>query len=284
MIPVVFHNLGYDVHFLIRELAASTKLEGKVSLIAENKEKYISFTKHIKGSKINYRFIDSFRFMPTSLEKLAQYLGDEKPITICKFEKEGLPMEKIKLLMEKGIYPYDYTTSFETLNEKELPPRECFYNKLNDTDVTDEDYKRAKTVWDVFDIKDVGSYSDLYLKTDVLLLADVFENFRFMCLQQFQLDAAYYRTVAAYSWAAMKKMTGVKLESITDIDILLFVERGIRGGISQCSHRYAKANNRYMEDDYDPTKEENFIIYLDANNLYGYVSVGKVEIHFIDSR
>lgn len=162
-IPVVFHNLSYDLHFFIKALATSKKLEGKVRLIPENKEKYISFTKDIKGSAIKFIFIDSFRFMPTSLEKLASYL-EEKPRTKQEFEKDGYSPEQINFLLRKGVYPYDFTTCYERLQVTELPLHHEFHNKLNDADISEEDYLFAQHIWSTFNIDTLGTYSDLYLK------------------------------------------------------------------------------------------------------------------------
>ena len=136
--------------------------------------------------------------------------------------------------------------SYDKLNDTRLPPREAFHNRLNDSDVSESDYAHATNVWNGFSIQTLGEYSDLYLKTDVLLLADVFENFRGASIASYELDPAHYCTLPAFTWDAMLKYTRVELELLTDVDMLLFVERGIRGGLSQCSHRYARANNKYL--------------------------------------
>lgn len=151
----------------------------------------------------------------------------------------------------------------------ELPAKDDFYSMLNDEHITDDDYQHAQTVWDTFGMKSMGECHDLYLKSDVLLLADVFENFRRTCLQYYKLDPYHYFTSPGLSWDAMLKMTDMKLELMTDIDMFQFIERGLRGGIPHIANRHGEANNKYMKD-YDAEKPTKFISYLDANNLCGW--------------
>ena len=226
-IPIVFHNLtGYDSHLIIKELAASKTCEGRVSIIAENKQKYISFTKFIKGSDFNLRFIDSFRFLASSLDTLSSYL-DNTPILTKEFQKDGYTVDQIPILRRKGVYPYDFTSSFDSLKVTELPSIQNFYSFLNESGISDDDYEHARLVWNTFRIKTLGEYSDLYLKTDVLLLSDVFENFRESCRQSYGLDVGWYYTLPGFSWDAMLKYTNIFLELLTDIEKLLFVEKGL---------------------------------------------------------
>ena len=164
--------------------------------------------------------------------------------------------------------------------KKKLSASKCFYSSTKDGKIGDDgkksdghislkDYLTCEKIWDKFDIKDMGDYHDHYLKKDVLLLADVFEKFIDTCLKFYGLDPCHYFSSPGLSWDAMLKMTGVKLEKISDIDKYLFIEKGLRGGISYIAKRYAKANNKYMND-YDPKKPPTFISYLDMNNLYGW--------------
>ena len=180
-------------------------------------------------------------------------------------------VEKNAAIGVKGIkiYPYEYIDSWERFSEIKLPDKEKFYSKLNDEHITDEEYAHAQTVWETFECKTLGDYHDLYVKTDVALLADVFENFRNLCQEQYGLDPAHYYTSPGLSWDALLKKTGVELDLFTDIDMYLFVERGMRGGISMVSKRYAKANNPYVPD-YDPSRPNKYIMHLDENNLYGW--------------
>ena len=114
----------------------------------------------------------------------------------------------------------------------------------------------------------MGDYHNHYLKQDVLLLADVFEKFIDTCLKFYKLDPCHYFSSPGLRWDAMLKMTAVKFKKITDIDMYLFIEKGLRGGFSYIAKRYSEANNNYLKD-YDPKKTSKFISYLDMNNLYG---------------
>ena len=273
--PVIFHNLsGYDSHLYIKNLGKS---EGKIDCIPCNEEKYISFTKEIIVDKFineekkevevkrKIRFIDSFKFMATSLDSLVKNLPKESFKNITEFY-EG---DELKLLLRKGVFPYDWFDSFNRLSSTSLPPKESFHSILNDSGITEEDYMHAQKVWETFRMKTMRDYHDLYLKSDVLLLSDVFENFRDVCLDNYRLDPIFYYTAPGLAWDACLKITKIELELLHDYEMLMMVEKGIRGGVSMISTRYGKANNPYMKD-YDPDKPNKYISYLDANNLYGW--------------
>ena len=161
-------------------------------------------------------------------------------------------------------------TDFDKLSATKLPAKTCFYSKLNDEHISDGQYEHAQKVWDEFGCKTIRDYHDLYLKTDVLLLADVMENYRDICIKDYGLDPLWYYTAPGLAWDAALKISGIKLQLLTDPKMYLMVESGIRGGISTITKRYAKANNPYMEADYNPDEKTNYIMYLDANNLYGW--------------
>jgi hypothetical protein len=151
-----------------------------------------------------------------------------------------------------------------------LPPKEAFFSELNHEEISDEDYAHAQKVWNEFQCKTFRDYHDLYNVSDVLILADVFENFRDVCMKHYKLDPAWYYTSPGLAWDACLKMTKIKLELLSDPDMLRMIQKGTRGGISMISNRHGKSNNKYMGDSYDPSQPSKFIQYLDANNLYGW--------------
>ena len=241
-------------------MQAISKVEGWVFCIPNNTEKYISF------SLGQLRFIDSAQFLQASLDKLVSANKPEAFHITAHYEPDQY---KRALLMRKGVYPYEYMDSWERFEETQLPPKEDFYSKLTGANISDSDYTHAQRVWETFGCQTLGKYTDLYCRTDVLLLADVFENFRKTSQKQYGLDPANYYTSPGLSWDALLKKTRVELELLTDYDQHLFIEKGMRGGISMVSKRHARANNPAVEG-YDPEKPNNHILYLDANNLYGW--------------
>ncbi|XP_057294619.1 uncharacterized protein LOC130623147 [Hydractinia symbiolongicarpus] len=331
-VPVIFHNIsGYDAHLFIRELGEKYDTQD-IGCIAENTEKYISFNVKIKVpiagmgygdgetyKKIEIRFIDSCRFMASSLEKLASNLigtntagmkyqqcadtclefkniDDEYVASFwCKncnssttkqLEKEQVKAnapamsfffsedDVFRLMLRKGIFPYEYMDSWRRFKETELPPKEAFYGKLNMKGISDNDYEHAQEVWNVINPKVaevyMGDYHDIYLVADVLLLTDIFQSFRGVCQKNYKLDLAHFYSATGLAWRAALKYTEIKLELLTGPDMLLMFEKGIPGGITQAAHRYARANNKYMGNQYDPEAVSSYLQYLEANNLYGW--------------
>ncbi|XP_065676786.1 uncharacterized protein LOC136092455 [Hydra vulgaris] len=280
--PVLFYNLsGYDSHLFIKKLSG-----GKLSCIPNNEEKYISFSREIKvGEFINkegktidikreIRFLDSYRFTPSSLDALSKNLSKEQ----CKSIGKLYTGTQLDLLLKKGIYPYDWVDSIDKFNESQLPPKESFFSKLNDEGINDDAYLHAQTVWEEFHCKSFRDYHNLYNVSDVLLLADVFENFRDVCMKNYKLDPAWYYTSPGLAWDAALRKKKVELELLSDYDMILMIQKGIRGGISTISNRLGKSNNKYM-DNYDETKPSKFIQYLDANNLYGWAMSKPLPTH-----
>ena len=266
LIPVIFHNLkNYDAKLILSAINSEFK-DSEISAIASNTEKFMSFTIDC------FKFVDSMQFLNCSLDSLASNLSKDDPAK-TKFahtKRHFDDSEKFELVTRKGVFPYEYMSGPAKFAETELPPIEAFYSKLSDENITEIQYAHAKTVWGKFNMCNMQNYHDLYLKTDVLLLADVFEAFRVMSLNSYKLDPLHYLTAPGLSWDSMLKMTRVKLELFTEPEKLLFVEEGIRGGVSMISNLYSKANNPYIEEHNDPQEEHKYLLYVDANNLYGW--------------
>ena len=213
--------------------------------------------------------------MATSLDSLVNNLPKDAFNNVKRCYAE----DKLELLTRKGVYPNEYMDTLEKLKETKLPSKEAFYSGLNGVGISDEDYTHAREVWKTFEMKNLKDYHNSYNQVDVLLLADVFENFRNICIKNYKLYPAHYYTAPGLAWDSSLKVTEVKLELLSDIDMLLMVEKGIRGGVSMISNRYGKANNKYMGDRFDDGEPSKYITYLDANNLYGWAMNKRLPTH-----
>ena len=263
-VPCILHNLKhFDGHILMQSLGNFREYD--IKCIATNTQDYISF------SVGNLRFIDSFQFMNSSLENLVESLASDNADAFRYFHEE-FSHGQSQLLLRKGIYPYDYIDSERRFEEEHLPPIEAFYSEIKRECISQSEYEHASNVYKTFSLNNLGEYHDLYLKTDVVLLCDVFEQFRNVCMEQYGLDPCHFYTSPGLSWSACLKKSRVCLELLCDIDQLNFIERGMRGGISQISHRYQRANNPLLgEKGYDPKQDTSWIQLYDVNNLYGSV-------------
>jgi hypothetical protein len=228
---VVIHNLkGYDAHLILKNFNKyMADKYNDIKVIACNSERYISFSFGC------FRFIDSCQFLLASLDELVTNLPPEQFFQTtqwCKYPE---------LMRSKGIYPYEYMTCRERFRETSLPPKESFYSKLTEEEVSDEEYARAQLIWKKFDCKNLQDYHDIYLKSDTILLSDVFEGFRTMSLSTYKLDPVHYLTAPSLSYDALLLTSKVELELISDPEIYLMLENHITGGISMISKRFAKA-------------------------------------------
>ena len=329
-VPVVFHNGStYD---LVKEF------EGNFDCLGKKTEKYITFSVPLKKKienknlEITYKikFIDSFRFMSSSLSKLVDNLSEgihnnkcsdcqsnldyvritknkklllkcfncniyykkkfnndlikkfKNTYSFCNNDMTGSSslerINKFVLLLRKGVYPYEYMDTCERFSEISLPSKEEFYSNLNMEDISDIDYRHANNVFKRLKLENLEDYHDLYVQSDTLLLADVFNNFRDMCIKEYELDPVHFLSLSGLAWQACLKKTNIELELLTDFDMILMVEEGIRGGICHSIHRYAEANNKYMKI-YNNNEESSYIQYLDANNLYGWAMPKKLPVN-----
>ena len=262
-IPVVLHNLkNYDAHIIMQGISAVGKEQ--VKCIPNNMEKYVSFSigKHLM-------FIDSFQFLGASLESLVNNLASEG---VGKFQQliDNINIKiKPKLLLRKQPFPYEYVNSWEKLDEKKLPKKSDFYSSLTEEGITDSEYKHVCKIWEITKCKSIGDLCEFYVQTDTLLLACVMENFRDLCLKYYKLDPLHYVSLPGLTFDACLRFTGVQLELLTDVDKYLFFEKGIRGGISVISHRFAQANNEHLKS-FDENKKSSYIGFFDCNGLYGW--------------
>ncbi len=260
-IPVILHNFrGYDSHIIVEafgdlEIKARLKLDNIIKCIPNNFEKYMSVTLG------KLRFIDSLQFMAASLDELVKGCSKFDNLRDCFGDK-------FNLLAKKGVFPYEYLDDWSKFDETSLPDKDKFYSQLKNENITDDEYRYAQDIWKEFDCETFGDYHDLYLKTDVLLLADVFESFREVSYNNYGLDPCWYYSAPGLSWDALLKFSKVRLELLTDVDMFNFIEKGIRGGISVITKKYAEANNKYLKQ-YNPDLPSRYLVYLDCNNLYG---------------
>lgn len=290
-IPCIAHNAkNYDYHLIIKELS---KINAKnISIIPTSAEKYMAISFN------NLQFIDSCQFLSESLETLVnnlkserkkfendekylQYLKSTFPIFTREYEilntefmeRENVALESdcFYMLLQKGIFPYSFMTGFDKL-EHGKPSQADFFDQLSKQEIDDKEYKFFCDVWDKFKIKNMKEYTELYNKCDVALLADVFENFRNVCLTYYNMDPCHFFTLPGFSWQSMLRMTKIKIDSFNSeqLDMYLMIEKSKRGGVSSIQHRYARANNKYIRGDEIARTDDNYLMYLDANNLYGW--------------
>ena len=262
-IPVIIHNLkNFDSNLILKEL--DREYFQRVRVIPKSTEKFLSF------SLDNIKFLDSFQFMSASLDNLVsnlRYSGIKSfKITTSIFqEKYGEINEKdLDKLLKKSTYPYEYIDCFEKFEKKRLPKHEEFYSALNYSNVDREKYDEAQYIWERFNCKTIGDFHDLYVLLDTALLADVFNVFRKKTLRIYSLDPCHYYSIPSLSWNAMLKYTKVEIELLTDIDMYLFIEQNIKGGISQTVKRHSVANNIDMFEKFDPNLESKYITYFDG--------------------
>ena len=270
VLPVIFHNLkNYDVHLLIKN--GLGKMQGwQFSVIAQSSEKFMTLKARVpvgfnKDGKTIYHdliFLDSYQFMSSSLATLVKNL-DSFPLT------ETLRQEYSKLnndlIRSKGVFPYSYFDSLPKLNDTKLPPRSAFFNDLTGEECSEEDYRHAEKAWSLFECKTFHDYMIAYLKLDIVLLADVYEQFRKMSLSQDGLDPVHFISLPGLSFMSAFKMTKEKIHLLQDPDLYSLFERGIRGGLTFVNKHRSKSEIFKVND----VEQKKTILYIDENNLYG---------------
>ena len=288
---VFIHNLsGYDSHLFIGEIGnfitQSPNSNLSISCIPNTEEKYISFSLKgtINNKFISIRFIDSYKILSESIDNLAKSMkkDDYKQIKEY-FNIKDTKDEKFEILTKKGIYPYEYIDddAQTKMQQNQLPEMHHFHSRFNGyydnndnlikQKISEEDYEHAKTVWKTMNCKTLLDYHNLYLTLDVLLLTDIIETSRDLMFDTYGLDISHYLTLPAFADDCLYKLTSAKIELISDMEKYLMIEKGMFGGISFISNRYAKSDIQDMSSIKTGEDEKNtFIRYYDANNLYGY--------------
>ena len=265
-LPIIFHNLeGYDEHLIFRELNNFKDID--IQVIPRTIERYVNII--VNNSIV---FLDSLQFCKASLDSLAGNLEDND----FKHILSEFPKDKLEILKRKDAYPYEWVDSYRKFIYPKLPPKESFYSSIDDEKrgkgdghIYNNQYSYLKNIWQEFGFKTFRDFHNHYLKKDVLLLADVFEKFVSTSLKYYNLDPCHYFSAPGLSWDGMLKMSKIESEKISNADMYLSIEKGMRGGIGYINKRFSKANNKYCPDN-DRTKPEKYITYLDMNNLYEY--------------
>ena len=304
-LPVFMHNFsGYDSHMIINALKSK---HGHIRIIPTNLQKYMSIqvgrvmfldSMQFAGKSLAElaKTLSEDDFIET--KKLFGIPAQQRPPTIphahpadedfsiredgtsnstvplteygeCQWCDINRKEERIQQLFQKGIFPYDYFNSIDRMTETSLPDRDAFYNRLSDEELHWRDERHANRVWELQNCQALRDYHDFYLKTDVVILADVFEKFRTTCFEAYGLDAAHYYSAPGLAFDAALKISGVSLELLDNATMYDFFESSIRGGISQISLRHAAANTPAAPQTFDPNADHVQLIYIDCNNLYG---------------
>ena len=299
--PVFFHNFrGYDCHVLSKNVQFNSSLGGRqisFNTICQTQEKYLSLTLKWKVDEftpkgveksiplyLQLRYLDSLQFLNRPLGYLIERLnanlansklGDESTIfqhTLSVLGEADL-QHLLPLAKRKGVFPHNYITSSACLDESELPPLTAFTCGLNSLKgITEADYQHALSAWAELDCKTLWDYADFYLRVDVGGLADVMEKFRQDSYNSYHIDPVFQYSLPGFSWRAMFRFTQVTLDLLLDKEMYFFYEESIRGGLTQLTKHYVKAENNYtMPEKYNDINDYSSHLYLlDANGLYSW--------------
>ena len=272
------------VTYNLRFIDSARHMNASLSNLADNLSeinKCNCESESLKNTKVMNRLINNKKIVRTTCKtcksrKDQLFFGLIKKFP-CTFKLCRNNAQKFMLLLRKVVYAYEYMDSIDKFKEKELPTIDKLYSSLSNSNITKDDHNHAKKAWDLFKIKNLGKYHDLHVQADTAQLSDVFENFRYWRLKDYDLDPTYFVSTPSLAFEAMLKMTKVKIELLTDIDMVLMTEKAIRGGLIQVIRKHGIANNKYLPA-YDKTKKSVFWQYLDANNLYGYAMNQKLPL------
>lgn len=266
------HNAtNYDMHIFLKVLNGKDKRIKGIQCVGQNTERFKVF-------QINrFKFLDSFAFLPCSLDSLTKNLvsGGHSFNLLQKINLfDSHENAKRELLLRKGVFCYDFVTGIKQMKQSLLPKKEQFFSSLTDEHISQDDYDHAEKVYEQFECENLADYMMIYLRLDCFLLAECFLNFRDDIMTQFQLDICRYLSLPSVSLDACLKLTKVKIEKLSNLEMILFVEKGIRGGFSFISERYCKSSKEISANAFNqlsPTekKKQVSMLYIDRNNLYG---------------
>lgn len=280
-IPLWIHNGSkFDFHFLCRNFPKGANIQ----VLAKSKETYLSIQWKITLPEslndnthkvLNVIFLDSYRFLPSSLAKLVEILPNE---LLFETKQEVGDSKETNEFFRKNVYPYDFLDSWEKYNLP-LPTEDDFFSKLTGTGITHEDYKFAVKAYTFFKCKNLRDYTLVYLKFDVCLLADVIINMIRRGIKDYLLDPCHYLSAPHYAFDCALKLSNVKIDLFHkgEEDKYEFINKSIRGGISTLgSTRYVKSNNKYMGEKFDSNVIPKYILYCDKNSLYGSIMLNEM--------
>ena len=262
LLPIIFHNLkGYDAHMIIRGGLGEMK-HWQLSVVPQTREKYMCITAQIPVDKtkegktvfFTIKFLDSYQFMSSSLDRLSSNL---ETLKLSPKIKNIYPSVTDSLIRRKGIFPYAYFDSLDRLDETSLPPISAFKNDLTGEECSVKDYEHAQVAWQEFGCKTFNDYMISYLHLDVFLLADVFEEFRSVTLKEDGLDPVHFISLPGLSYQSAFKMTGETIHLLQDAEMYSLFERGIRGGLTFVNKHLTVSDTNVH------------LAYIDQNNLYG---------------
>ncbi|XP_069957694.1 uncharacterized protein [Cherax quadricarinatus] len=261
-LPVIIHNLSYDMALIIKELSV------KAPINVLMKQGY----KFLKVEIGALRFLDSLAFLSAGLASLAQaHIASKSPLKFTEAMISHLPPESWgSLLTGKQVFPYEYCSSPERLEEKTLPPKRAFYSSLSKKHISQEEFDHAHLVWEKTACQTLGDYLLVYLSCDVGLLADIFTLHRRLLYNIYNLDVVHYVSLPGFAYDAFLKTSGVELELITDQELYNIIQSNIRGGFTTAVRTFAQANNQFINPNFDEKNlVSKFLLYWDFNSLYG---------------
>ncbi|KAK3932353.1 hypothetical protein KUF71_012426, partial [Frankliniella fusca] len=258
--PILFHGGGnYDFLLITRALEKVVEKKDDIKIIAKSSERFTC----IQWGRL--KFIDSFNLLGESLANFASILENEDFRITKTFFPES---EKFSLVTAKMPFPYKYFTGMDVLAETSLPPQDAYDDDLSQTPCSSEKYEKAKKIWQTFGLKNLRELVSLYIRTDVCLLSDCVQSFRFKLFEKFGMDLAHFISLPSYSWTACLKTTALEVELLTDGEMYRFFERASFGGFVTVANQHARANNKLCSS-YDPSKPTSWLLYWDATSLYG---------------